>query len=165
MDDGCEKYSKLAGNHHPTVFNESRKQLVIAAYRRRVRGTISPQSGAAPLGGGVHPNIDHQASRVTPLRRSPSLGAPVRPATGALISTHALRAVMTEPPMADRGTRKLEAKNSGTFQECLDNAINWDRRAASATDPAAKAVFARLACCWMEIARSWRDLQKIPPSN
>ena len=31
MDDGCEKCPKLAGNHHPTVFNESRKPLVIAA--------------------------------------------------------------------------------------------------------------------------------------
>jgi hypothetical protein len=67
--------------------------------------------------------------------------------------------------MADRDTRKLEAKNSGTFQECLDTAMNWDRRAASATDPAAKAVFSRLARCWMEIARSWRDLQKTTPSN
>jgi hypothetical protein len=67
--------------------------------------------------------------------------------------------------LANRSTRKLQAKNSGTFQECLDNAINWDRRAASATDKTAKAVFAELARCWMEIARCWRDLQTTPPSK
>jgi len=60
---------------------------------------------------------------------------------------------------------KLRAKNSGTFQECLDNAIQWERRAASVTDPTAKAVFAELSRCWMKVARCWRDLQKAPPSK
>jgi len=67
--------------------------------------------------------------------------------------------------VANRSTRKLQLKNSGTFQECLDNAINWDRRATLAKDPAAKAVFAEIARCWMEIARCWRDLQKPLPSK
>jgi hypothetical protein len=66
---------------------------------------------------------------------------------------------------ANRSTERLEAKNSGTFQECLDNAIRWGRRAASVTDPVAKAVFAELARCWMEIARCWRGFQKHPPSE
>jgi len=60
---------------------------------------------------------------------------------------------------------KLQAKNSGTFQECLDNAIQWERRAASVRDPAAKAVLEELSRSWMKVARSWRGLQKTPPSK
>jgi hypothetical protein len=65
-------------------------------------------------------------------------------------------------PGANRTMGKLQAKNSGTFQECLDNAIQWERRAASVRDPAAKAVFVELSRSWMKVARSWRDLQKPP---
>ena len=36
-------------------------------------------------------------------------------------------------------------KNSGMVQECLDNAAHWERRAASAADPTAKATFAEVA--------------------
>jgi hypothetical protein len=56
--------------------------------------------------------------------------------------------------------RNLQVKNSGTFQECRDNAIHWEQRAVSARDPTAKTMFAEIARCWRELARYWRDLEK-----
>jgi len=54
----------------------------------------------------------------------------------------------------------LQVKANGMVQECLYNAASWDRRAASAADPTAKATFAEIARCWRDMARCWRDLQK-----
>jgi len=53
-------------------------------------------------------------------------------------------------------------RDSGTAQECLDAAAQYEQRAASAIDPAAKATFADAARCWHELARCWRELQRQP---
>jgi hypothetical protein len=64
-----------------------------------------------------------------------------------------------------RSMANLQLKNSSMVQECLDNAIQWKRRAASVRDPAAKVVFTQLARCWQEIARSWREFDKSSPTT
>ena len=45
-------------------------------------------------------------------------------------------------------------------QDCLDRAVQCDRRAEAARDADARDTFAEAARCWREIAECWDELRK-----
>ena len=102
------------------------------------------------------------------MRKAPE----IRELTIWMVSRKSGRIVVIAFPMVTprnfpvgRSMANLQLKNSSMVQECLDNAIQWKRRAASVRDPAAKVVFTQLARCWQEIARSWREFDKSSPTT
>jgi hypothetical protein len=61
---------------------------------------------------------------------------------------------------ASIGMESLQENKGDRVQECLENAAYCEKRAASATDPAANTRFVEIACCWHELARCWREFSK-----